>query len=287
MRLNHNLASLNIYKEHSKVLQKQSQAIGRISSGYKVNKAKDNPDALAQSERLRMQIRGTQMASRNVQDGISMLQTAQGALGTVNDMLIRIRELAVKAGNGTNTPEDKVTIQGEISQMLQGIDDAANNNEFNGNNLLAYESQSADPSSDKLFMPTGANVDEKVEIPRFDIRSDKLKDTTGKTLASLDVTVAGGSDNAVKTIDDITEKVLSINSKFGALENRFETSYGSLIELGDKTQGAESSIRDADIAEEMMELSKSNLLIEAGNALLAQTNRFPQEILRILENMRK
>lgn len=287
MRLTHNLASLNIYKEHSKVLQKQSQAMGRISSGYKVNKTKDDPDGLATSERLRMQIRGTQMAARNVQDGISMLQTAEGALGNVNEMLVRIRELAVKAGSGSNTPEDKAIIQQEIEQMLDGIDDIANNTEFNGNKLLAYESASVDPANDKLFMATGANIDEKVEIPRFDIRSNKLEDSSGNTLRSIKVTEAGGADSALRTIDDITEKILSINSKFGALENRFESSYENLIETGDKTQGAESSIRDADIAEEMLELSKSNILIEAGNALMVQTNRFPQEILRILENMRK
>jgi flagellin len=287
MRLTHNLASLNIYREHSKVLQKQSQAMGRISSGYKVSKTKDDPDGLATSERLRMQIRGTQMAARNVQDGISMLQTAEGALGNVNEMLVRIRELAVKAGSDTNSPEDKAIIQKEIDQMLKGIDDIANNTEFNGNKLLAYESDSLDPANDKLFMPTGANVNEKVEIPRFDIRSDKLKDSSGKTLALIDVTTSSGANDAIETIDDITEKVLSINSKFGALENRFESSYESLVELSDRTQGAESSIRDADIAEEMLELSKSNILIEAGNALMVQTNRFPQEILRILENMRK
>lgn len=287
MRLNHNLASLNIYHEHSKVLQKQSQAIGRISSGYKVNKAKDNPDSLSQSERLRMQIRGMQMASRNVQDGVSMLQAAEGTLANVNDILVRMKELVVKAGTDTNSTEDKSIIQNEISQMLKGLDDMANGNRFNGNKLLAYESLSADPSTDKLFMPVGANVDEKIEIPRYDIRSNKLKDSSGKTLDSIDITVAGGVDSALKTLDEITNEILTINSKYGALENRFESTYKSLTEIGDKIQGAESSIRDADIAEEMIELSKSNILIEAGNALMVQTNRFPQEILRILENVRK
>jgi flagellin len=279
MRLNHNMASLNIYKNQSKVLENQSTALGRISSGYKVNKTKDGPNALAQSERLRMQIRGTQMASRNAQDGISMLQSAEGALGSVNDMLVRIRELTVQAGSGTNTAEDKATIQGEIDQMIKGINDIANNTEFNGVKLLAGEKGA-------LSMPVGANIGEVVYIDTFDLTSAGLKDSEGNLLADIKVAEDGGVDKALKTIDSVIDKVLSINSKYGALENRFESGYNNLNEIGDKMQGAESSIRDADIAEEMMEFSKSNILIEAGTALMAQSNRFPQDVLRILENMK-
>jgi flagellin len=279
MRLNHNMASLNIYKNQSKVLEKQSTALGRISSGYKVNKTKDSPNALAQSERLRMQIRGTQMASRNAQDGISMLQSAEGALGSVNDMLIRIRELTVQAGRGTNTAEEKATIQGEIDQTIKGINDIANNTEFNGVKLLAGEKGT-------LSMPIGANIGEVVKIDTFDLTSVGLKDSDGNLLADIKVTAEGGVDKSLKTIDSVMDKVLSINSKYGALENRFESSYNNLNEIGDKMQGAESSIRDADIAEEMMEFAKSNILIEAGTALMAQSNRFPQDVLRILENMK-
>jgi flagellin len=279
MRLNHNMASLNIYKNQSKVLEKQSIALGRISSGYKVNKTKDSPNAIAQSERLRMQIRGTQMASRNAQDGTSMLQSAEGALGSVNDMLVRIRELTVQAGNGANTTEDKATIQGEIDQMIKGINDIANNTEFNGVKLLAGDKGA-------LSMPVGANIGEVVYIDTFDLTSAGLKDSDGNLLTDIKVAEEGGVDKALKTIDSVIDKVLSINSKYGALENRFESGYENLIELGDKMQGAESSIRDADIAEEMMEFAKSNILIEAGTALMAQSNRFPQDVLRILQNMK-
>jgi flagellin len=279
MRLNHNMASLNIYKNQSKVLENQSTALGRISSGYKVNKTKDSPNALAQSERLRMQIRGNQMASRNAQDGISMLQSAEGALRSVNEMLVRIRELTVQVGSGTNTTEDKATIQGEIDQTIKGINDIANNTEFNGVKLLAGEKGA-------LSMPVGANVGEVVYINTFDLTSAGLKDSEGNLLADIKVTTEGGVDKSLKTIDSVIDKVLSINSKYGALENRFESSYNNLNEIGDKMQGAESSIRDADIAEEMMEFAKSNILIEAGTALMAQSNRFPQDVLRILENMK-
>jgi flagellin len=282
MRLNHNMASLNIYKEQSKVLNRQGVSIGRISSGYKVNKSKDNPNALAQSERLRMQIRGTQIANRNAQDGISMLQSAEGALGSINEMLIRIRELTVQAGSGTNSSEDKAVIQNEISQMLQGINDTATNMEFNGVKLLA-------PEVSELNMPVGTNIGETVKIELFDLRPSMLTDSDNNLLEldKIDVTDLSGIDKALVTIDKAIDKVLSVNSKYGALENRFESTFNNLNEIGDKMQSAESSIRDVDIAEEMIEFAKNNILIEAGNALMVQTNRFPQDILRILENMKK
>lgn len=287
MRLSHNMASLNIYKEQSKILQKQGTSLERISSGYKVNKTKDNPEAMSQSERIRMQIRGVQMAARNVQDGISMLQTAEGALGSINDIMLRVRELTVQAANGTNTAEDKNNIQTEIGQMLQGIDDIANNTEFNGVKLLAHQTNLVDPNLNKLSMPTGANVDEKVDIPMFDLRSSSITDGNGNTLSSIDVTKPGGANSALKTIDEVTDKILSVNSQYGALENRFDSAYNNLNEIGDKMEGADGSIRDADIAEEMMELSKNNLLVDAGNAMMVQTNKFPQDVLRILENIRR
>lgn len=282
MRLSHNMASLNIYREQSKVFEKQSSALGSISSGLKISKTKDSPNGIAQSERLRMQIRGNQMAARNAQDGISMLQTAEGAVGTINNMLIRIKELAVQAGSETNSPDDKAIIQQEISQMLQGIDDAANSMQFNGVKLLA-------PKVSELNMPIGANRGDNIKIELFDIRTSQIEDIDGNklNLDKIDVTVDGGTDKTIQTLDKAIQKVLSARSKLGALENRFESSYKNLTEISDKMQGAESSIRDADIAEEMIEFSKGNILIEAGNALMAQTNRFPQDILRILENMRR
>lgn len=280
MRLNTNIASLNIYKEQQRVLQRQSSSLERISSGYKLNKAKDNPDALAQSEKLRMQIRGVQMAGRNVQDGVSMLQTAGGAVESINDMLIRIRELTVQAGNGTNSNEDKSIIKTEIEQLLKGIDDAASNTDYNGVKLIANDKVDTNSNPYILNMPIGANVDEKVEIPSYDLRSSKL-------MPSINVSTTDGVNNALVAIDNAISNVNSIASKYGALANRFESEVNYLAEIGDKMQGAESNLRDVDIAEEMTEYAKDNILVDAGNALMAQTNRFPQDILRILENVRK
>ena len=273
MRVNKNTASLNIYRSYSENLTKQSGALRRISSGIKVNSAKDNPNALAQSERLRMQIRGLQMAARNTQDGVSMIQTTEGGLEGITNGIQRVRELLVQSG-GTTTSGDKEIMQKEIKQMLTGINDIANNTEFNGVKLLVGGSNNV---LVEIESTTGANVGEKIGIPRYDITSG------GLNLDNLDMNDISGS---LKKVDDAIDVIISARSKYGALENRFESNYESTIEMADKVQSAESGIRDADIAEEMMEFTKYNILIEAGNAMMAQTNKFPQDILRVLENVR-
>lgn len=291
MRLNHNLASLNIYREHIKVLGNQSKALDRISSGNKINSAKDNPNAIASSERMRMQIRGLQMAQRNAQDGVSVLQTADGGLDSITNMLQRIRQLTVQAGSGANTPSDIENIQTEINEMIEGIDSIAANTEFNGVHVLNPE---GDPSvaydnnvpSKKLIMPIGANVGEEVEIPLYDVSSNNLTDGTN-SLSELKAGLEGlGIDKALSIIDGATNTVLSVRSKYGALSNRFESTYNKVAEIHDTITGAESQIRDADVAEEMMEFAKNNVLIDAGHAMMVQSNKFPQDVLRILENVK-
>ena len=223
MRLTHNLESLNIFREHTKVLQRQSSALEKISSGYKINNAKDDPNAMASSEKMRIQIRGLQMAQKNAQDGVSMLQTADGALDNVTSMLNRIRELVVQSG-GTTSPDDKRTIQEEISQMIEGLDEIVNNSEFNGIKLLNGS------IANNISMPVGANVGESVEIPGYNIKSNnipdssnslsKLLDTTGDTTDGLAVL---GIDKSLSIIDSSIEKVVQMRSKYGALESRFSS----------------------------------------------------------------
>lgn len=271
MRLMHNLNSLNIYREQNKVVSRQSAALRRISSGYKINSAKENPNAIASSEKMRIQIRGLQMAQRNAQDGVSMLQTADGALDNITSMLQRIRELTVQAGNDSATIEDKKVIQEEINNLKQGIGDIIKNTQFNGVELLK--------GNKILKMPIGANVGESVEIPISDLSPDKIG------LDSIDVTTNTIDDNLDK-IDEILDTVISKRSKYGALLNRFESAYDKTGEIHDIIVGAESQIRDADVAEEIMNFSRDNILIEAGNAMMVQSNKFPQEILRILENVK-
>ncbi|MCT8976115.1 flagellin [Clostridium sp. CX1] len=294
MRLSHNIASLNVYRTYSKVLDKQSDALGKISSGYKVNTAKDDPNVIAQSERMRMQIRGLQMAGRNAQDGVSMLQTAEGGLDSITSMLQRIRELVVQSGSGINNSEDKQTIQNEIIQMVDGIKDIANNTELNGVKMLNPE-KDKDGNVVQLTMAIGANADESVKIPRISLMPESLstidKNTSEElTLEKLkndySITKDNSIDRALTIVDAALNTVTTIRSKYGALENRFEDSLGNIGEISDRLEGADSNIRDADIAQEMIALTKNNLLAEAGNAMMVQTNKFPQDVLRILENVR-
>lgn len=289
MRLTHNLESLNIFREHKKVLQRQSSALEKISSGYKINNAKDNPNSLASSEKMRIQIRGLQMAQKNAQDGISMLQTVDSALDNVTLALQRIRELVVQSG-GVTSPDDKKVIQEEINQMIEGLDSIVNNSEFNGIKLLNGENVNS------LFMPVGANVGEIVDIPRFNIKSNSIPDASGAnpTLSELvdtalndnDGVIKLGIDKSLSIIDASIEKVVGIRSKYGALESRFSSTYEKIGAIHDTIVGAESKVRDADIAEEMMNFTRDNILIDAGHAMMVQSNKFPQEILRILENVK-
>ena len=279
MRVNKNIASLNIYRAYSENLTKQSSALGRLSSGVKINSSKDDPNAIAQSERLRMQIRGLQMAARNTQDGVSMLQTTEGGLEGITSSLQRVRELLVQARGATNV-SDRDVIQKEINQMIQSSEDVANNTDFNGVNLLVGGKNDGTVTIDTA---SGANVGEKIEIPKLDITPKGLKLKDNLDAITVDV---NDINTSLGIVDDALAVIISSRSKFGALQNRFESSYNSTIEIADKVQFAESGIRDTDMAEEMMEYAKYNILIEAGNSMMVQTNKFPQDILRILENVR-
>jgi flagellin len=283
MRISKNITSLNIYKAYSQNIKKQSTALGRISSGVKINSAKEDPNALAQSERLRMQIRGLQMAARNTQDGVSMLQTSQGGLNGITDSLQRVRELLVKAG-GSTSDADKVIIQSEIDQMIKGVDDMAKNTEFNKVNLLTG---GANDGSVSIETVTGANVGEKIDVPKYNLTAKGLElnytEVDGTDVKNINVNDIDGS---LQIIDTALNVVVGARSKYGAIENRFESSYNSTIGMAEKIQSAESGIRDTDMAEEIMEYSKYNILIEACTAMMAQSNRFPQDALKILENVR-
>ncbi|APC41157.1 flagellin N-terminal helical domain-containing protein [Clostridium estertheticum] len=285
MRINKNLASINIYREYSKNLIKQGSSLERVSSGIKINNSKEDPNAMAQSERFRMQIRGLQMAGNNAQDGVSMLQTAEGSLDGITSMLQRVRELVVQAG-GTTTDLDKEVIQKEITQMLSGVDDMANNNEFNGVKLLNVgdATGATGVATGAIGMVTGVISGEKIVIPTYNLTASGLKLRDGTTdkvdVVNVDTAVCLG------LVDTALDAIMGARSKFGALENRFQSSSDSTTEISDKIQSAESGIRDTDLATELMEYSKYNLLVEAGTAMMVQSNQLPQNALKILENVR-
>ena len=274
MRLNHNLASLNVYRGYLKNLKSNSMAMKKVSSGVKIQSAKDDPNNLAKSERMRLNIRGLQMANRNVQDGVSMLQSADGSLSSINAILGRIRELTVQYGNGSNSEEDKKIIKEEINQMIEGCEDIVNNSEFNGVKLFKDEGERP--------MQLGTEVGDSMEVEFFNL-GDKLEGLTGlKTKNTKDFDV----DDTLKVVDKSINTIVDVRSKYGAIMNKFEDTMNNLSSFELATQESESRVRDADVAEEMVEVARTNILLEAGRAIMVQTNQLPQDMLRILENVR-
>ena len=275
MRLNHNLASLNVYRGYLKNLKSNSVAMKKVSSGVKIQSAKDDPNNLAKSERMRLNIRGLQMANRNVQDGVSMLQSADGSLSSINAILGRIRELTVQYGNGSNSEEDKEIIKKEIDQMIEGCEDIVNNSEFNGVKLFKYERERP--------MQLGTEVGDSMEVEFFNLEK-KLKAL--KDLKDLKGTKDFDVDDTLKVVDESINTIVDVRSKYGAIMNKFEDTMNNLSSFELATQESESRVRDADIAEEMVEVARTNILLEAGRAIMVQTNKLPQDMLRILENVR-
>ncbi|SHI59290.1 flagellin [Clostridium amylolyticum] len=286
MRLNHNMMSLGIYNNYTKKLSLQSDALNKISTGQKLVSAKDNPNAIGQSELLRIQIRGLDMAQRNLQDSAAMLQTADGGLDSITGAIHRIKELSVQAG-GAISSEDRQVIQNEIQAMKDHIDFTAKNTEFNGVKLLHDANVTDNSNPQYKYTVSGANVGEKVEIPMYNLTTEILKDSEGKlSLKDIDVTKPGGVDEALKVTEGALNSVLSMRSKYGAIQNKLESLHDALGETSASISKAESGLRDADIAEEMMKYASNGILIESANAMMAQSNNFPQDILRVLERMR-
>jgi flagellin len=286
MRLNQNMQSLNVYKNYKKNLSVQSKALDRISTGTKINSAKDNPNKLGVSEGLRMQIRGLQMAERNLQDGISMMQATDGALSTVSEALNRIKELTVQAANGSMNREDLNIVQGEINKLKEHIDYTVHNSDFNGVKLLNSSKVTNNDYPKYLNHVVGANAKEEINIPVFNITTDMLIDSDGNSLKNIDVTKSDDSGKNLSIIESAIKTVNSVRSRYGSIQNRMDTSSQNLGGSSFNLENAESRVRDSDLALEMAEYARTSILHETSIALMQQTNRFPQDVLRVLENMK-
>ncbi len=285
MRLNQNMESLNVYRNYKKNLTVQAATLNKISTGSKINSAKDNPNKLGVCEGLRMQIRSLQMAEKNIQDGVSMIQATDGTLSTVNETLARIKELTVQSG-GVQNASDLEIIQEEINQLKEHIDDTVNSFSFNGVKLLNSENVTNNNFPKYLNHVVGANVKDEVNIPIFNVTTEMLIDSQGNSLKNMDVTNRGSLNNNLNIIDSAISTLSSVRSKYGAIQNRLETSAENLSGSSLNLETAESRIRDTDIAFEMAEYAKTSILHESSIALMQQTNKFPQDVLRILENLK-
>lgn len=285
MRLNHNMNSLGIYKRYNKTIKDNAVSIDKISSGQKLNSAKDNPNKIAQSEQMRIQIKSIQSAKRNLQDGTSMLQAADGALGEANNVLSRLKELTVSAADGTKTQNDREIIQTEIDSLNGTLNDLANNTEFNGVKLIGNQNVWNNDFPMYQSIVTGAMVGEQLQIPMYNIAPGAIKDSNGNILENIDVVDPVNIQKAISLIDGAIEMVSSIRGTYGAMCNVFETTSDSVDENNYMIEKADSNIRDTDVAKEVVELARTQILTSTSLALMAQSNNFPKDALRILERV--
>lgn len=279
MRININMKSLGIYSGYKKNIIANSAAMEKISSGKKINSAKDNPIKIEQSENFRMQIRALEMANKNLQDSSSMIQVADTAMGTISEALIRMKELTVQAANETTNEADRKLIQDEIDVLRSHIDDTAKNTEFNGNKLLVNANVTDNSKPDYVEMQIGANVGDSIGIPFFNVSSETLG------IDKLDV--VNDATKALNSIDEALKNVNGCRAKYGAVQNRLENSIEITSSSSYIYEKSSSDINDADIALEMAEIARTSILMESATAMMAQSNNFPKDMLNILANLRK
>ncbi|WP_174728858.1 flagellin [Mesobacillus harenae] len=276
MRINHNIAALNTHRQLNSATNAQSKSMEKLSSGLRINRAGDDAAGLAISEKMRGQVRGLDMASKNSQDGISLIQTAEGALNEVHSILQRQRELAIQASSDTNVAADRTALNDEFDQLSQEITRIKGNTEFNTMNLLDASAGAAGV----LKIQVGANSAQTMDINLA---------TAGVDLTALDTAVNGldisdlaGAQAAVTALDTQIGTVSSGRSYLGATQNRLEHTINNLNTSSENLTAAESRVRDVDMAKEMMEQTKNSILSQAAQAMLAQANQQPQGVLQLL-----
>jgi len=275
MVVQHNLRAMNSNRMLGVNTQTQVKSAEKLSSGYKINRAADDAAGLSISEKMRRQVRGLTQASANAQDGISMVQTAEGALNEVHDMLQRMNELAVKAENGTLTTIDRGYVDAEVQQLISEINRVASTTTFNEQNLL--DGTFAKTGGKSCDLMVGAETKQYISFNIDKMNASGLA-ITGKN--ALDVTAAGELNKAVKKA---IETLSTQRSNLGAVQNRLEHTINNLDNVVENTQAAESRIRDTDMATEMVKYSNNNILAQAGQAMLAQSNQSNQGVLSLLQ----
>lgn len=269
MVVQHNLTAANTNRQLGITTSGLQKSTEKLSSGYKINRAADDAAGLSISEKMRNQIRGLNKASDNAQDGISLVQTAEGALNEVHSMLQRMSELAVQAANDTNQTVDKNALEAEVTQLQTEIKRVGSTTQFNKMNIL-------DGTFTAKKLQVGANANQTISV--------SISALTGVTSEALATHVSGtAAQSAIKSIQSSITKLSTLRSKLGAIQNRLEHTVANLDNISENTQSAESRIRDTDMAEEMVQYSKNNILQQAGQSMLAQANQANQGVLSLLQ----
>jgi flagellin len=296
MIINHNMSALNSYRRNTETTFRVEKTMEKLSSGLRINRAGDDAAGLAISEKMRGQISGLKMSSKNSQDAISLIQTAEGALNETHSILQRMRELAVQAVNDTNTDSDRSQIQKEMDRLRQEVDRIADTTEFNTKKLFT-----GDLERDGLKFQVGANEGQTINLTFRDMSATSLGITGTETITtknedgttttqtvpskttSVSVSDSDSAEKAITIINDAIEQTSAERAKYGAMQNRLEHTIKNLNVGAENLQASESRIRDADMAMNMVDLSKDKIISQSGNAMLAQANATPQNVLQLLK----
>jgi len=268
LRINTNIAALNAARVLSRSTNQLNRALEQLSSGLRINRASDDAAGLAIAEGFNSVVRGTQVAQRNSQDGVSLVQTAEGALSEATNILQRIRELAVQSANGTMSTANRASLQSEVTQLIGQIDDIATDTEFNGLRVLS--------AAQTLTLQAGAQAGQTLQIVLSGAKASDLG------VNAVSISSLGGAVSALSTLDTAINSVSSLRATLGAIQNRLEFTINTLAIQEENSAAAESAIRDADIARVTTEFTRTQILISAGTSVLAQANLVPQTALQLL-----
>ena len=275
MRIQHNIMAMNAYRNYNNNTSALSKNLEKLSSGYKINRAGDDAAGLAISEKMRAQITGLETAQKNAKDGISLVQTAEGALTEVHDMLNRMVELATQSANGTyDNDVDRANLQSELEQLRTEINRISDSANFNGIKLF-----------DGSLSQKGVTLQIGDTSDSFNKINFKLADMDAKGLGiqSISIKSATAAGSAISAIKAAINTVSTVRGTLGAMQNRLDHTINNLSVMTENIQDAESTIRDTDVADEMMAYTKNNILVQSAQAMLAQANQVPQGVLQLLQ----
>jgi flagellin len=290
MIINHNISSMFANDQVKFNDRNVTKNLEKVSSGLRINRAGDDASGLAVSEKMRSQIRGLSRAEKNAEDGISFIQVAEGYLQESQDIVQRIRELAVQAANGIYSSEDRTMIQVEVSQLVDEVDRIASHAQFNGMNMLTgrFARESGTNSvTGSMWFQIGANMDQRkrVYIGTMSTQGLGLKNPSGlpHSATFISLSTANNANAAIGTVDLALRIINKQRADLGAYQNRLEHAMKGLLNGVENMQAAESTIRDADMASEMSEYTKNQILLQSSMAMLAHSNQKPQAVLQLLQ----
>ena len=281
MRIQHNIASMNSYRNYNVNTSTVNKNLEKLSSGYKINRAGDDAAGLAISEKMRAQITGLKVAQKNAKDGIGLIQTAEGALTEVHSMLNRMYELAEQSANGTYASTDRSALNMELKALKTEINRIGKTANFNGSKLFTGNLKNI-----KLVIGAETDADNRMTLTLTGagLSGGILSTGTGAlSIANVSIATATAASGALVSITAAINKVSLLRGKLGAYQNRLEHTISNLAVMQENVQDAESSIRDTDVADEMMMYTKNNIMLQSAQAMLAQANQQPQGVLQLLQ----